>query len=131
MKVFTGVVPFNNVPNITSAVKIMDGERPPRPTSPPLADDVWALVRRCWEQEPRSRPEMRNVLQDLTPILLRSLLKFPKSSPEFQVALSQFYDSTELKGCVDHLRGAELEEFINFLDDVSQLFKPFKSQSRL
>lgn len=71
---------------------------------------------------------MKTVLQDLAPSLLQSLHQFTKSSPEFQVALSQFYDSTECKGCIDRLRGSELKEFVNFLDGVS---KPFGSQSRL
>lgn len=129
MKVFTGTFPFNNFWPVTAILKICRGERPPRPTDPILTDDVWALMRRCWHQEPQSRPEMRGVLQDLAPSLLRSLHLFTEAPPEFQVALSQFYDSTERKGCIDRLRGTELEEFVNLLDAVRNPFKPFVSRS--
>jgi hypothetical protein len=96
----------------------MQGERPSRPTNPALTDDVWALMEMCWHQDPRLRPEMRRVLHDLASSLLRSLRQFTESSPEFQVALGQFYDNTERKGYIDLLHDAELKEFINFLDDV-------------
>jgi hypothetical protein len=130
-KVFSGTVPFSNVQSITSIVKISDGERPPRPTNPLFTDEIWALTRQCWDQKPESRPEMSTVLRDLAPCLLQCLYNCAKSSPEFQVALSQFYDSTERKSCISGLHGAKLKEFINFLEDVRQPFKPFRSRSRL
>jgi hypothetical protein len=119
IKVFTGEVPFKEFLPATSAAKIMQGKRPPRPV---LTDDVWALMEMCWDQEPRSRPETRRLLQDLASSLLRSLRqslpRSTESSPEFQVALGQFYDNTERKRCMDRLHNAELREFVNFLDDV-------------
>jgi len=99
-------------------IKIIQGERPPRPTNSALTDDVWALMEMCWEQEPQSRPVMREVLQVLAPSLLRSLYQSTKSSPEFEVALGQFYGSIERKECVSRLRGADVKEFANFLEDV-------------
>ena len=130
-KVFTGTVPFYTFQSVASIIKIIEGERPPRPADPTLPDDVWELTQKCWDQKQRSRPEMKTVLQSLAPSLLRSLYQFPKSSLEFQVALNQFYDSTERKGCIDRLHGAELKEFVNFLDDVRKPFKPLGSRSRL
>ena len=124
-KAFTGVVPFNHLQSITSMVGIIQGERPPRPTSAALTDDTWGLMQRCWNQEPQLRPGIREVLQDLVSGLFRSLHRVSKSSAEFQVALSQFNDSTERGGCVGRLDGAELEEFVNFLDDVRLLFNRF------
>jgi hypothetical protein len=95
----------------------MQGERPPWPISqaPP---EVLALMEMCWDQDPRLRPEMRRVLQDLASTPLRSLCQSTESSPEFQVVLGQFHDGTGRKGCIDRLHDAELKEFINFLDDV-------------
>ena len=127
MKALGGTTPFDNLPSISQQVKIMQGKRPPRPVDPGLTDDLWILVGRCWDQEPRSRPEMRGVLQDLASSLLQSLHQFTKSSPDFQVALSQFYDSTEHEGCLSRLPAAELKEFVSFLCDVSQLFCHFPS----
>ena len=47
----------------------MRGERPPRPTHPALTDELWALMRRCWDQQLSSRPEMAEVLRILdTPL---------------------------------------------------------------
>ena len=124
-KAFTGTVPFNDFQSVTSVVKIMQKERPPRPIGPAITDDVWALIQKCWDHDPLLRPEMRGVLQDLVSSLLRSLRESNKSSSEFQIALSQFYDSTERKRCIHRLRGAELKEFVNFLDDVRLLFDRF------
>lgn len=106
-------------------VGIMEGNHPPRPTSAALTDDTWGLMQRCWNQEPQLRPGIREVLQDLVSGLFRSLHRVSKSSAEFQVALSQFNDSTERGGCVGRLRGTELKEFVNFLDDVRLLFNRF------
>ena len=125
MKVFTDAVPFNNFQSVTSIMKTGKGERPPRPTDPTLPNDVWELMQDCWQQDPQSRPEMRVVLQSLAPSLLRCLHQSTKSLPEFQVALNQLYDSTEYKGCINQLRGAESERFVNLLDAVRNLFKSF------
>lgn len=119
------MVPFSHIRSVTSALEIIRGERPPRPDNPTLTDNVWELIRTCWGQEPRSRPVISTVLRDLVSSLLQSLHEFSKSSPEFQVALSQFYDSTVRKGCVSRLYGAELKAFVNFLDDVRHLLSHF------
>ena len=122
MKVFAGENPFDDPNFIGQRIKILDGERPPRPINPTLTDDVWTLVRRCWDQEPQLRPGMRRVLQDLASSLLQSLHQSSKSSPEFQVALSQFYDGTERKACLDLMDAAELKKFVTFLNDVRPMF---------
>ena len=125
MKVFTGAVPFPPFQSISAAIKIGKGERPDRPTNRTLPDDVWGLMRKCWDQRPSARPEMGEVLRGLAPSLFRSLLPPFEASPEFQVALNQFYDGTEYKRCINQLRNAELEKFVNLLDTVRDLFNPF------
>lgn len=122
MKALGGIAPFDDLPPISQRVKIIQGERPPRSVDKTLTDDVWTLVRMCWDQEPRSRPKMGRVLRDLAPSLLQSLHKFTKSSPEFQVALNQFGDSTKLRCCLSLVHIAELKEFVTLLDDVRQTF---------
>ena len=125
MKVFAGKNPFGNSHPTTSTVKIIQGGRPSRPAEPTLTDDVWKLVKWCWSQEPQSRPEMGAVLQDLVLSLLQSLHRFTKSLPEFQVALSQFYDSTERKSYLRRMNATELKRFIAFLHDVRKIFLVF------
>jgi len=125
MKVFTGAVPFPKFLSITATIRIGNGERPDRPANRTLPDDVWGLMRKCWDHSPYERPEMREVLRDLTPSLFRSLLSPVEASPEFQVALNQFYDGTEYKRFINRLRGTELEKFVNLLYTVRDLFKSF------
>lgn len=36
--------------------------RPSRPTHPDLTNDIWELVERCWNQEPRYRPDTSEVV---------------------------------------------------------------------
>ena len=124
IKVFTGAVPFSGLWSVASTVKIITGERPPRPDGAAISDDVWNLMQMCWCQHPQSRPEMRGVLRHLAPSLLQSLHRPDKSLPEFSAALSQFYDSTERERFVNRLRGVELREFVNFLDEVRLPLKP-------
>ena len=122
MEVFAGKNPFGDSHPTAQKVNMLKGDRPPRPVNPTMTDDVWTLVRGCWAQDPQSRPGMRSVLQDLTSSLLQSLHRSPKSSREFQVALSQFYDSSERKTCLGRLDATGLKKFVAFLDDVRQLF---------
>jgi serine/threonine protein kinase len=118
MKILSGVPPFLGYLDAPARFVMSKGARPLRPTDPDVADDVWALMEMCWHEKPSSRPEMRRVLQDLVLSLYRSLHQSIEPSPEFQVALCQFYDSTERKGCINRLNDAELKGFIKFLDDV-------------
>jgi len=64
-QVFTGAFPFGNHLFSVAALVIMKGRRLPRPTHPTFTDDLWALVQRCWDQDPRSRPEAPEVLKIL------------------------------------------------------------------
>ena len=118
MKVYSGGFPFPETKDVTAILLIIDGERPSRPTCSTLTDDVWALIERCWSQDPQTRPGIREVLQDLASNLLRSLRQYTEFLPELEVALCQFYDNTERKHCINRLSSAELKEFINLLDDV-------------
>ena len=52
------------------------------------------------------------------PRRVRKLYKIPKLSQKFETAFNQFYDNAEQEGVVDDLHGAELEEFLGFLDEV-------------
>ena len=62
MQVFTGAIPFNNMPAAGVIAAIMAGKRPPRPTHPTFADELWKLMQRCWDQNRLLRPEASEVL---------------------------------------------------------------------
>ena len=131
-KVFAGEIPFRNLPRFTATVRVMNGERPNRPADKPLLTcDLWVLMQNCWDQGAHSRPKMSTVLKTLTPILFRTLRESNEPLPEFQAALSQFYESSERNAWINNLSNAELKGFIDFLDDVRQLFNLLASQYRL
>ena len=65
VKVFTGATPFNDRPPHAARSAIVDGERPQRPAHPALTGGLWALIQRCWDQEPHSRPGTLRILSDL------------------------------------------------------------------
>ena len=64
-KVLTDAVPFGGERSTTAAFAIMDGRRPPRPTHPIFSEELWLLVKHCWEHDPRLRPEVVEVLDIL------------------------------------------------------------------
>lgn len=64
-QVFTGAVPFSNIPAVTAILAVTHGERPPRPTHPIFTANLWTLIQRCWDNDPQLRPEASEVSQIL------------------------------------------------------------------
>ena len=64
-QVFTGALPFGDHQIFVAVLAIMEGQRPPRPTHPKFTEDLWKLVQRCWDQDPRERPEASETLNIL------------------------------------------------------------------
>ena len=64
-QVFTGAAPFSNMLPAVAMLAIMAGGRPPRPTHQQFTDQLWALMQRCWDQNPLSRPEVSEVFKVL------------------------------------------------------------------
>ena len=61
-KAFTGEAPFYGIPPTTVAVRIARGNRPTRPTHPNFTDNIWGIVKRCWNHDPQRRPEIAEVV---------------------------------------------------------------------
>ena len=63
MQVFTGQVPFH--PNFPPAamLAILDEKRPARPAHPQLTNELWKLMKICWDHDPIRRPEISAVLK--------------------------------------------------------------------
>jgi len=62
IEVFTGKVPFDGTAPATVAVSVLDGKRPTRPTHPDFTDHLWENTKCCWNQEPRYRPDISEVV---------------------------------------------------------------------
>lgn len=65
LQVFTSAVPFDDLSSVAATFAVMEGRRPPRPSHPIFTDELWALTRRCWDQDPNLRPETSEVLRVL------------------------------------------------------------------
>ncbi|KAF8348429.1 kinase-like domain-containing protein [Amanita rubescens] len=57
---------FNSLPfgtNTFYAVQqVKEGKHPPRKPNPPLEDEAWNLIERCWDQNPIKRPSIDDVV---------------------------------------------------------------------
>ena len=58
IQVFTGAIPFSDKTSTMAVFNIIQGVRPPRPAHPAFTTELWALMERCWNQDPRLRPEV-------------------------------------------------------------------------
>ena len=68
-QVFTGEIPFSSEKvNWMVALAVLRGDRPARPEHASCTDDLWALIQRCWDQDPDSRPEILEVSQTFSSI---------------------------------------------------------------
>ena len=65
IQVFSGKIPFYNVPLTAVPARIMDGERPGRPAHPELTDPLWELTEQCWAVEPQERLGVEGVIKIL------------------------------------------------------------------
>lgn len=66
MKVFTGEVPFKSLSASEVVMQITQGERPRRPNHPKFTDPLWELTKKCWTGAAQDRPEMEEVLKELS-----------------------------------------------------------------
>lgn len=55
-------IPFQGVNVIQIAKLVSRGKRPPRLDKPPLSDEAWELIKRCWVKE----AERRSAMEDIT-----------------------------------------------------------------
>lgn len=62
IEIFTGKVPFDGTPPATVAVSVLAGKRPTRPTHPDFTDHLWENTRCCWNQQPRYRPDISEMV---------------------------------------------------------------------
>ncbi|KAF8183813.1 kinase-like domain-containing protein [Mycena galopus ATCC 62051] len=65
-ELYTGRPPFSHLPEPAALMKIIDGERPPRPSGPPtMANRLWQHVTEFWAEKHSTRPLSRFVVQKM------------------------------------------------------------------
>lgn len=73
LEIYTKNVPFHRVDEFQAGMKVLRGLRPARPAS--IAEDgLWALVERCWRQDPTERPSISDVATKMGTIYSKSIL---------------------------------------------------------
>ena len=123
MQVYTGATPFSNGSPFATAMAVLRGERPNQPTHPAFTEDLWALVQRCWDQDPYLRPEVAEVLDILRssstsrPFLQR-LHHLNKSSPGFYNQLTEVLYGEDYQQRAPNLQGDDLVWLVDYLDKV-------------
>ena len=63
VEVYTGELPFGDIPNEQAVLKIFNRERPSKPAAEELTEDMWKFVKRCWGQRPKKRPTIDEVVR--------------------------------------------------------------------
>ncbi|KAF9528867.1 kinase-like domain-containing protein [Crepidotus variabilis] len=67
-QIYTGLVPFSDVPQRAFYRVVIDREeRPEYPNS--MSSPLWVLVQECWDQDPKSRPTFLEVEASLLPMV--------------------------------------------------------------
>ncbi|TCD64697.1 hypothetical protein EIP91_003771 [Steccherinum ochraceum] len=67
-ELYTETVPFGNIGFYKIAEKVVNGERPPRPTTQDgldISEDMWTITQRCWVQTIADRPPASQVAEDI------------------------------------------------------------------
>ena len=66
VEVFTGKIPFEELKNEVVALRISQGGRPEMPKDAQamgITDGLWHLLESCWDQNPKKRPTMEEVVR--------------------------------------------------------------------
>ena len=66
VEVFTGKMPFEEQKNEAVLLRISRGGRPEMPENAQavgLTGEIWKLLERCWQQNPKKRPTMAEVVR--------------------------------------------------------------------
>jgi serine/threonine protein kinase len=69
-QLFSGVVPFHGVADTKTAMRVVQGQRPSRPSAESQCmlepeDDMWKIISGCWSQAREDRPTMTEVCEHL------------------------------------------------------------------
>ena len=148
MQVFTGAVPFNGSSPVVATFTIQQGNRPPRPVHPILTEELWTLMKQCWDHNPDLRPRVSDVLQSLlnlsvphsfrrsytrqshyflvcsTPPAWKRLINNPLSHQERISLATSIFSTHGEAGLAEQLAGDDAQSFIDVMDEVGSCAFP-------
>ncbi|KAF9793424.1 kinase-like domain-containing protein [Thelephora terrestris] len=125
IEAFTSTAPFSDKPAHVAMSAIISSQRPPRPTSSMLTEELWILMQRCWDREPQRRPKALEVLSSFDIPAWKCLISRPLSADErtHQVK-TLFLDSNETEAA-KHLRGDDAQCFVDVIDKMFDTLAPW------
>jgi son of sevenless-like protein len=70
LELLSGEVPFSSIPRDIAVLRELDnGKLPKHPgrsaTAQGLSDEIWALLQKCWQRKPESRPSIEEIKKSL------------------------------------------------------------------
>ena len=80
-EIISGNLPFHKHADLTVAMKVLEGEHPPRGMR--FTEELWKMLEQCWVSQPNNRPSIEDVRQCLE--TSSNLLEVP--SPEADVGV--------------------------------------------
>ena len=61
-EVLSGQIPFAPHREFVVVMKVLEGKHPESPQGEPFTDELWDVLRHCWEQNPGNQPSSEEVL---------------------------------------------------------------------
>ena len=100
-------------------VLLVQGERPSRPTHPTFTDNLWSLVKLCWDSDPDSRPEVPEVLQVLTLSVFERLINQLLATRERIRLITTIFSDNDQAKAVRRISCNNPQALIDVIDEVS------------
>ena len=143
IQAFTGAMPFSGSSTVAAMLSMAQGKRPQRPTHPAFTENLWTLMQRCWDHDPRLRPEISDVLQLLLassvscslwkrsthksdcvfvcsdPPAWQRLINYTRPTPECTDLITSIFSDRNEIDVVKHLSGDDAQTFIDAVNEVS------------
>ena len=113
------MVPFSDRRSAMAGLSIMNGERLPRPTHPTFTEDLWALMQRCWCQDPTSRPQFLEVVQILTLPFRKRLVSHTLGKDERIRLIAMIFSDDDQVKVVRPASEDDTQTFIDVIDEAS------------
>ncbi|KAF9644879.1 kinase-like protein [Thelephora ganbajun] len=127
IEAFTGAIPFSEKQSGAAMFEIMVGLRPQRPTHPTFTDKLWILMQNCWNQDPRLRPAVSEVLSALRGIDCPAWKRLISDTLAIHERISLitviFSDHNQVK-MVGNLSGDDAQAFVDKIDEVLDSLAP-------